>query len=157
MAFRKKWYAAMLIAAAASTLAFSACSPGSLGSSGEESAGAVTLSWLVDNTDTTVKTANALATAYSGKNPGVTVKVETRPGGSEGDNIVKTRLSTGEMTDLFSYNSGSLFQALSPEQNLVPLTEEPWVKDTSELFQSVVKKGDNVYGCLLYTSPSPRD
>ena len=26
------------------------------------------------------------------------------------------------MTDVFMYNSGSLFQALNPEKNLVPLT-----------------------------------
>ncbi len=38
------------------------------------------------------------------------VKVETRPQGADGDNVVKTRLSTGDMDDVFEYNSGSLFQ-----------------------------------------------
>ena len=31
------------------------------------------------------------------------------------------------MADVFLYNSGSLFQALNPDTNLVPLTDEPWV------------------------------
>ncbi len=33
---------------------------------------------------------------------------DTRPGGSEGDNLVKTRLSTGDMAEVFVYNNGSL-------------------------------------------------
>ncbi len=43
--------------------------------------------------------------------------------GSEGDNIVKTRLATGEMADIFQYNSGSLFLALKPEQTLADLSD----------------------------------
>ena len=74
----------------------------------------VTLTYLVDDTDATQARANALADAYTAKHPNVTFEVETRPGGTEGDNIVKTRLSTGEMTDIFWYNSGSLLQALNP-------------------------------------------
>ena len=152
MALKKKWRAGVLIGALATALASSACSPGSLGSSSDASGGAVTLSYLVDNGPTAAPNAEALAAAFTAKNPDVTIKVETRPEGGEGDNIVKTRLATGEMTDIFSYNSGSLFQALSPEQNLVPLTDQPWVKDTTELFQATVKKGDNIYGAPDGTS-----
>ncbi len=152
MAVKKKWRAGVLIGALATALASSACSPGSLGSSSDSSGGAVTLSYLVDNGPTAAPNAEALAAAFTAKNPDITIKVETRPEGGEGDNIVKTRLATGEMTDIFSYNSGSLFQALSPEQNLVPLTDQPWVKDTTELFQATVKKGDNIYGAPDGTS-----
>ena len=53
--------------------------------------------------------------------------MDNQPGGTEGDNLMKTKLATGEMADVFHYNSGSLFQALNPDQNLVPLTDEPWV------------------------------
>jgi raffinose/stachyose/melibiose transport system substrate-binding protein len=70
----------------------------------------------------------------------------TRPGGSEGDNLVKTRLSTGDMADVFEYNSGSLFQAISPTKNLTPVTDEAWVSDLDEVFKSVVSGGDDVYG-----------
>ena len=81
----------------------------------------VTLTYLVDDTDATQARANALADAYTAKHPNVTFEIETRPGGTEGDNIVKTRLSTGEMTDIFWYNSGSLLQALNPTESLVDL------------------------------------
>ena len=37
--------------------------------------------------------------------------MDTRPGGSDGDNLVKTRLSTGDMAEVFKYNNGSLLQA----------------------------------------------
>jgi raffinose/stachyose/melibiose transport system substrate-binding protein len=68
--------------------------------------------------------------------PNVTITVESRPGGAEGDNIVKTRLASGEMTDVFWYNSGSLLQALNPSDTLVDLSSEPfianiWVRSTS--------------------------
>ena len=74
----------------------------------------VELSFLVDNSDQAVKPAEALIAAFEAKNPNITIKLETRPQGGEGDNMVKTRLSTQEMTDVFAYNSGSLFQALKP-------------------------------------------
>ena len=52
--------------------------------------------------------AKALVSAFKAKNPNITIKIETGPQGSEGDNLVKTRLATGDMTDMFVYNSGSL-------------------------------------------------
>ena len=36
----------------------------------------------------------------------MTINVETRPAGTEGDNVVKTRLASGDMADLCVYNSG---------------------------------------------------
>ena len=57
----------------------------------------------------------------------MTIEVETHPGGAEGDNLVKTRLATGDMTDIFWYNSGSLLQALNPTETLVDLSAEPFI------------------------------
>ena len=76
----------------------------------------VTLTYLVDDTEATQARAKALTDAYTALHPNVTFEIETRPGGTDGDNIVKTRLSTGEMTDIFWYNSGSLLQALNPDR-----------------------------------------
>src|SRR4051794_22670971 len=90
----------------AMTLALAGCSAGGGTSSSD---GSVTLSYLVDNGEATVVVAEALAKAFEAENPDIKIKVETRPQGSEGDNLVKTRLSTGEMDDVFAYNSGSLF------------------------------------------------
>ena len=152
MRFAKRWRPVSLLAATvACILALGACSAGSLGSSDDEGGG-TTLSFLVDNGEGSVKIGEGLAEAFHAKNPDITVQVQTRPGGGEGDNIVKTRLSTGEMTDVFLYNSGSLFQALNPEQNLVPLTGEPWAGQVEDIFKPTVSVGNELYGAPITSS-----
>ena len=151
MRFAKSWRpVSPLVATLACILALGACSAGSLGSSDE--GGGITLTFLVGNADGDVKPAQGLAEAFHAKNPDITVQVQQRPGGSEGDNIVKTRLSTGEMTDVFLYNSGSLFQALNPEQNLVPLTGESWTNQVEDAFKPVVSVGNELYGAPIESS-----
>ena len=58
-----------------------------------------------------------LKTAFEAENPDIKIEIETHPGGGEGDNLVKTRLATGDMPDVFRYNAGSLFRALNPREN----------------------------------------
>ena len=65
---------------------------------------------------------------------------------------MKTKLATGEMPEVFNYNSGSLFQAINPDQNLVPLTDEPWVADLSEDFKCVVSTDQGLYGAPTGTT-----
>jgi ABC-type sugar transport system, periplasmic component len=115
----------------------------SAGGGGDEN---VTLSILVDNTDTTINTVQALADAFTAANPNIKVELEERPQGSEGDNVVRTRLQTSDMTDLFYYNSGAQFQGLSPETTLADLSGEDFMKSVSDVFQSGVSAGDGVYG-----------
>jgi raffinose/stachyose/melibiose transport system substrate-binding protein len=136
----------VLAVALAATLASGACSAGSLGSSDDEEGGKVTLSFLVDNAEDTVKVGEQLAKDFGAKNADITVKVETRPAGTEGDNLVKTRLSTGDMSDVFMYNSGSLFQAIAPQKNLVPLDDQPWAGQLDDNFKTSVSSGGKVYG-----------
>jgi raffinose/stachyose/melibiose transport system substrate-binding protein len=130
---------------AVGAVALSACSSGSLGSS-EDKGGKVTLTFLVDNAETTIKTADQLSKDFTAKNPNITIKVDSRPGGSDGDNLVKTRLSTGDMADVFEYNSGSLFQAIAPQKNLVPLDEQSWVGQLDDNFKKTVTADNKVYG-----------
>jgi raffinose/stachyose/melibiose transport system substrate-binding protein len=151
MRFAKRWRPVSLVAATvACVLALGACSAGSLGSNDE--GGGTTLTFLVDNGEGSVKIGQGLAEAFHAKNPDITVQVQQRPGGSEGDNIVKTRLSTGEMTDVFLYNSGSLFQALKPQQNLTPLTGEPWAGQVEDIFKPTVSVGNELYGAPITSS-----
>jgi raffinose/stachyose/melibiose transport system substrate-binding protein len=132
---------------AATTLLLGACSAGSLGSSDDSGGGGkVTLSFLVDNGPETVKAAEQLAKDFTAKNPNVTIKVDTRPQGTEGDNLVKTRLSTSSMSDLFQYNTGSLFQALAPQKNLVPVNDGSWVGSLDKNFAITVTNDNKVYG-----------
>ena len=126
MVLDRTWKRAGALVALAAALVVVGCGGGD--DDGDASGGEkVTLSFLVDNSDQAVKPAEALIKAFQAKNPDITIKLETRPQGGEGDNVVKTRLSTQEMTDIFAYNSGSLFQALNPASQLTPLNDEPWV------------------------------
>lgn len=156
MSFLKQRRWALVAGLAAGALTLSACSPGSLGTStgspattGSAAPANVEISILADNSDQTVTPLQALIDAFNAKNTGVTAKLETRPQGADGDNIVKTRLATGEMTDVFQYNSGSLMAALDPAQNIVPLTAEPFMAGVEDSFKTSVTSGDQVYGVPL--------
>jgi raffinose/stachyose/melibiose transport system substrate-binding protein len=127
----------MMLAGASALVALIAAGP---------SQAETTLSFLVDNSPDTVAAAEALAAAYQKKVPDVTVEIEQRPGGGEGDNIIKTRLATGEMSDVFLYNSGSLMQALKPAQTLVDLTGLASQAHVAEGFKAVVSADSKVYG-----------
>ena len=52
---------------------------------------------------------------------GITVEVEFKPAGSEGTNLIKTRLLSGNMTDLMIYNVGSLLSALNPQDYFIDM------------------------------------
>jgi raffinose/stachyose/melibiose transport system substrate-binding protein len=132
---------------AAAALALGACGAGSLGSSDEEpGAEGVEITFLVDNAENVVAQAEAVADAFMVDNPDITVTVETRPQGADGDNAVKTRLATGEMEDVFAYNSGSLLQAIDPAANLVPFTDEAWISTVDQGFLYSVTVGGEIYG-----------
>jgi len=137
--------AGVLAVAAVTSLAMGACSAGSLGSS-DDKGGKVTLTFLTGNDENTAKPAEELIKAFTAKNPNITIKHETRPGGGEGDNLIKTRLSTGDMSELFQYNSGSLFQALAPEKNMVALDDRQWTGQLDDNFKKTVTANGKVYG-----------
>ena len=153
---------------AASALLLAACSGGFGGASptaapseaattapsaeASEAAEPVVLTYLVDDTEATQARAQALTDAYTAAHPNVTFEIETRPGGTDGDNIVKTRLSTGEMTDIFWYNSGSLLQALNPNESLVDVSGEPWIANINESYLPTVSSGDAIFGAPSETA-----
>ncbi len=113
-------------------------------------AGAQTLTLLIDN-QSALEGINGVIAAAKAK-LGIDVTIDLRPGGSEGDNVVKTRLATGDMDDLSFYNSGSLFQALNPPQNFVDLTDEPFMKDVLDSFKQTVSVDGRVYAIPAQTA-----
>ncbi len=102
----------------------------------------VTLTVLTDNQPDTVAWSTQLKTDFEAANPDIKIELETRPGGADGDNLIKTKLATNDMADVFEYNSGSLFQQINPVQNLVDLTSEPWQADVLSSFKSTVTASD---------------
>jgi raffinose/stachyose/melibiose transport system substrate-binding protein len=106
----------------------------------------VTLSYFIDDNNVTADRLQGLIDAFTAQHPNVTFEIETHPGGTEGDNLVKTRLATGEMNDIFYYNSGSLFQALNPTETLVDLSGEPFIDNIVDGWLPNVSAGDGIYG-----------
>ena len=106
----------------------------------------VTLTYYIDDNTTNVATAEGLKKAFEAENPDIRIEIETHPGGAEGDNLVKTRLATGDMPDVFRYNAGSLFRALNPPESMVDLTQEPFVANVMDAFKPVVSVDGKVYG-----------
>jgi len=114
----------------------------------------VTLTYLVDDSQNSQDMAKALVQdmakalveAFTAQNPNITINIESRPGGTDGDNIVKTRLATGDMTDIFFYNSGSLLQALNPAQTIVDISGEPFIANIVESFLPTVSKDGAIFG-----------
>ena len=143
---RPRRLGAALAAAAVPLLALAGCS-----SSGAAD-GTTEITFLTTNDAPNPEVADALVEAFEAENPDVSVTVEIRPGGTEGDNLIKTRLSTGEMADVFFYNSGSLLQALNPDSSLVDLSDQEWVGSLTEEFVPVVSTENGTYGAPLGAS-----
>ena len=117
-----------------------------------EESGPVKLIYLVSDTETDLLVANALVEKYMELNPDVTIEIENKPGGGEGDNVVKTRLATGDMADIFSYNAGSLLQALNPSKTLFDLTNEPFMDNVDDAFKQTVSQDGKVFGAPNQTA-----
>ena len=146
---------------AASTLAVALGATGCSSGSGDGGDG-TELSIYIDSAESSVTTFDGLIAAYKEVEPDVTITTETHPAGGEGDNLVKTRLATGEMNDLFYYNSGSLFQALNPDQTMVDLSGEDWVDSLLPDFVTTVSTDEGLYGApaaasfagaMIYSKP----
>jgi len=82
---------------------------------------------------------------------GLDVSMDRSVGGSEGDNLTKTRLASGDMTDLFVYNSGSLLGALNPSEYLLDISGEPFMAKIADSFKGTVAIDGAEYGIPLNT------
>lgn len=115
--------------------------------------GSVELTFLTGTVEATVQTAKALAEAFEAANPNIKIKVDSSvPSGSEGDNLIKTRLATGDVPDLLWYNSGSLLQALNPDKTLLNVASEPWVKALNAAYVKTVSTANGMYGAPAGTA-----
>ena len=103
-----------------------------------------TISILID-TDMSLAGFNAVA-ALAEEKLGIHVDIEYRVGGAEGDNIVKTRLASGTMTDIVGYNSGALLAALNPTEYFYDLSNEPLAERLDETYASSVTVNGELFG-----------
>ncbi|HJA11529.1 MAG TPA: extracellular solute-binding protein [Candidatus Mediterraneibacter merdipullorum] len=82
----------------------------------------------------------------------MTINVETRPAGTEGDNVVKTRLASGDMADLCVYNSGALLNAINPSEYFIDLSDQEFMDRVDDLYKEAVSVDEAVYGIPFATS-----
>jgi raffinose/stachyose/melibiose transport system substrate-binding protein len=125
--------------------ALAACSGGGGGSEEGEK---VTLEWFMGaGVPDDIATAEQLAEDFNAANPDIEVVIDASgPEGTELDNAIKTRLSTGDMADLFWYNSGALMLALNPDQQLLNVGDEPWLVDLNEAYRGTISTENGAYG-----------
>jgi len=115
------------------------------GSSGESSGTdePVTLTLLIGESDDTEGFRAVIAEIEKELN--IKTEVELRPGGPEGENVVKTRLATGTMNDLVLFNSGSLLMALNPDKYFVDLSGEAFMDRVMDTYKEVVSDNGKVF------------
>lgn len=93
------------------------------------------------------------AAALAEEKLGIKVEIELRVGGADGDNIVKTRLASGDMADLCGYNSGSLLNALNPSEYFLDLTAYPELVDKlDDTYKSSVTIDGATYGVPIVST-----
>jgi raffinose/stachyose/melibiose transport system substrate-binding protein len=110
------------------------------------------LTLLVDNGPQDLLPTQALVKAFEAKNPGITIDIDQRPGGAEGDNIIRTRLATDDMDDIFLYNSGSQLMGTNPDKYLVDVSGEPWQANVLDSFKKVVTANGHTFGAPVGTA-----
>ena len=138
--------AAVTSAAGAATSGAATASSAAAPTSAADAGKKVTISLLVDNSPASTTLAKGVVAAFEKANPNITVKTDEHPAGADGDNIIKTKLATGDMEDVFWYNSGALLHALSPAKTLVDLTNDPTIAAVDKSYLPVVSDGGKVYG-----------
>lgn len=83
---------------------------------------------------------------------GMEFAIEISPGGTEGDNLVKTKCASGDLPDIVNYNSGSLLTALNPKEHFLDITDEEMTAKFDEAFTSTVSQEDRIYGAPFTTT-----
>ena len=109
-----------------------------------------TLTVLVD-ADTAAEGYEAVFAAATEKY-GVKFDIETRVGGSDGDNLVKTRLASGDIPDLTLYNCGAKLFALNPTEYFYDFSNDPIANTFDDTFKSTVTYDGKVMGVPVYTT-----
>lgn len=77
---------------------------------------------------------------------GMEFEIEINPGGAEGDNILKTRMMSGDLSDLMVYNSGSKLHDLNPAKGFLDISDWSVIKKFDDAFIQAVTVDGAIYG-----------
>lgn len=129
------------------------------GDDGEKEYSGVTLTLMTTN-ENVLDGLNAVI-AVAEEKYGFEIELDiTGSGGEDYNNLVKTRLASGDMDDLLLYNSGALFKQLNPAQYFVDISSDKELMERlDETFVETVSADGATYGvpfsssqagCILY-------
>lgn len=82
---------------------------------------------------------------------GMNIEFEYRVSGSDGENLVKTRLASGDMNDALLFNAGAQFSALNPAEYFVDISNEAFAAKVDDTFRSTVTVDGKMLG-IPFTS-----
>lgn len=77
---------------------------------------------------------------------GMEFEVEISPGGSDGDNVLKTRMASGDIPDLVAYNAGSKLYDLNPSRGFLDIKDWDILSKFDDAFVDAVTVDGAVYG-----------
>lgn len=83
---------------------------------------------------------------------GIKVDIEYTVAGTDTDNLIKTRLSTGDLADVLVYSPGALLMTLNPSEHFINLSEYGFVDKLDETYKSAVSDDNGVYGVPMGTT-----
>lgn len=104
----------------------------------------VTLKWWGGNAENNAGTQAVMAAATA--KLGMEFEVEINPGGTEGDNILKTRMASGDLPDFMVYNSGSKLHDLNPSRAFLDISDWDIVQKFDDAFLTSVTVDGAIYG-----------
>lgn len=119
-----------------------------------------TLSFMVGNS-ASLAGVEAVA-ALAKEKLGITLEIENIVGGADGDNLLKTRLAAGDVTDIVVYNSGAKLMALNPSEYFIDISGEDFAKRLDDTYAKTVSSDGATYGipqassqagAVLYSKP----
>ncbi len=79
------------------------------------------------------------------KSLGIKVEMEVTSSGTDLDNMVKTRLASGDVPDLIVYNTGSLLAPLDPQNNFINLSGESFSPRINKAFRDSASIDGQLY------------
>ena len=76
----------------------------------------------------------------------INTEIEDIPAGTEGENLIKTRVATNDMPDIIMFNSSAVKSTLNPEQNFIDITNEPFAEKIVDSYKQTLTINGKVYG-----------
>ena len=124
---------------------------GAEASAGETDFSGQTLTMAIPTVDGEIDAITAQIKAFEEKY-GVTVDLEILPQGDEGENLKLVRIATGAMADVFMSAVGAKLTELSPAENMMDLSGQPFLENVDDGYLSIVTIDGAVYGVPICPS-----